>query len=245
MPDVQDCSDGYVPPPRTGPNPFEVVDPNVKANLPEGSKVAKIIPHGSSFWTQTAQLETTLPDGTAKPYFLKVAEGENGRGMMRVEFEGMSWLYFMTPDFVPRPHAWGTYQLPGIESFTSAVARLHKASVPFSPGEYGFSVPTHMGFIAQENSWCSTWEDFFRQGMVRMLAREQNVHGPWPELDELCEQLYDKVIPRLLRPLIVLKSITPVLVHGDLWYGNCCTDSATGKPIVFDACVSWAHNECN
>ncbi|KAL8641087.1 MAG: hypothetical protein Q9226_008675, partial [Calogaya cf. arnoldii] len=250
MPDVKECSDGYVPPPRTGPNPFELVDPNVKANLPEGSNVANIFPHGSSFWTQTAQLRTTLPDGTPKFYFLKVAEGENGRGMMRGEFESMSLLYSITPDFVPRPHAWGTYhglpqfhfflcdfqwvyhpiirscfdhiteinsihsdmteELPEIESFTSAVARLHKASLPLSPGKYGFAVPTHMGFTAQDNSWCDTWEEYFRQGMVRMLAREQDVHGPWPELDELCEQLYDRVIPRLLRPLTVLKSITPV-----------------------------------
>ncbi len=252
--------------------------------LPEGSKVASIATHGSSFWTQTAQLETTLLDGTLKSYFLKVAEGENGCGMMRGEFESMSLLYSITPDFVPKPHAWGTYQglpqfhfflcdfqwvdcpttrphiydglisniihsdmieeLPEIESFTSAVARLHKASMPLSPGKFGFPVPTHMGFTAQDNRWCDTWEDFFRQGMVRMLEREHRVHGPNAEFDGLCEQLYDKVIPRLLRPLTVLKSITPVLIHGDLWYGNCCTDNMNGKPIVFDACVFWAHNEC-
>ena len=29
MPDVRDCSDGYVAPPQKGPNPFTVVDPNV------------------------------------------------------------------------------------------------------------------------------------------------------------------------------------------------------------------------
>ena len=29
MPDVTEASDGYVPPPRTGPSPFEIVDPNV------------------------------------------------------------------------------------------------------------------------------------------------------------------------------------------------------------------------
>lgn len=32
MPDVTECSDGYVPPPRTGPDPFETVDPNVAAS---------------------------------------------------------------------------------------------------------------------------------------------------------------------------------------------------------------------
>lgn len=77
-----------------------------------------------------------------------------------------------------------------------------------------------------------------------MLEREQKVHGPDEEFTELAGQLYEKVIPRLLRPLTVLQSITPVLVHGDLWYGNCCTDNTTGAPIVFDACIFWAHNEC-
>lgn len=32
MPDVAEASDGYVPPPRTGPKPFEAVDPNVVAS---------------------------------------------------------------------------------------------------------------------------------------------------------------------------------------------------------------------
>ena len=31
MPDIREASDGYVPPPRTGPNPFKVVDLNVIA----------------------------------------------------------------------------------------------------------------------------------------------------------------------------------------------------------------------
>ena len=77
-----------------------------------------------------------------------------------------------------------------------------------------------------------------------MLDLERNVQGPSKELEELTAQLYEEVIPRLLRPLTVLNSIKPVLIHGDLWYGNCCTDNATGKPIVFDACAFWAHNEC-
>ena len=77
-----------------------------------------------------------------------------------------------------------------------------------------------------------------------MLDLERNVQGPSEEFEQLTAQLFDKVIPRLLRPMTVLNSIKPVLIHGDLWYGNCCTDNATGQPIVFDACVFWAHNEC-
>lgn len=137
-----------------------------------------------------------------------------------------------------------TEEMPEIESFTASVARLHRDSLPQSPGRFGFPVTTYMGPLPQDNTWCDTWEEYFKRGMTRMLNLESNVQGPSEELEKLTEQLYQKVIPRLLRPLTVLKSVKPVLIHGDLWYGNCCTDNATGKPIVFDACVFWAHNEC-
>lgn len=137
-----------------------------------------------------------------------------------------------------------TEELPEIESFTSSVAKLHRDSIPKSPGKFGFPITTYMGPLPQDNTWCDTWEEYFIRGMTRMLDLERNVQGPNEELENLTQQLYEKVIPRLLRPLDILKSIKPVLIHGDLWYGNCCTDNATGNPIVFDACVFWAHNEC-
>lgn len=134
-------------------------------------------------------------------------------------------------------------ELPEIEAFTSSVARLHKSAV--SPnGKYGFPVTTYMGPLPQDNKWCDTWEEYFAQGMRRMLELERDAQGQSEELDQLAVMLYDKVIPRLLRPLTTLRSIEPVIIHGDLWYGNCCTEIATGKPIVFDACAFYAHNEC-
>lgn len=136
-----------------------------------------------------------------------------------------------------------TEEMPEVESFCESVARLHLNSV--SPNNmYGFPLTTYMGPLPQDNTWCSTWEEYFKQGMVRMLDLERNVQGPSEKLERLTAQLFERVIPRLLRPLTVLKSIKPVLIHGDLWYGNCCTDNDTGRPIVFDACVQWAHNEC-
>lgn len=101
-----------------------------------------------------------------------------------------------------------------------------------------------MGSLPQDNTWCDTWEEYFKRGMTRMLDLERNVQGPNHELEQLTDKLYEKVIPRLLRPLTVFKSIKPVLIHGDLWCGNCCTDNTTGKLIVFDGCVFWAPNEC-
>ncbi|KAL7942665.1 hypothetical protein V8C42DRAFT_331592 [Trichoderma barbatum] len=89
---------------------------------------------------------------------------------MRGEFKSMSLLYSLKPNFVPKSRAWGTYhsfpqlhffpadihdldgEKPGVDAFTTALAELHKASLPLSPGKYGFDVPTHMGFIEQDNS---------------------------------------------------------------------------------------------
>lgn len=56
--------------------------------------------------------------------------------------------------------------------------------------------------------------------------------------------LFDKVIPRLLRPLESSgRSVKPSLVHGDLWYANSGIDTETGKLLIFDACSFYAHNE--
>jgi hypothetical protein len=61
----------------------------------------------------------------------------------------------------------------------------------------------------------------------------------------LREGIMEKVIPRLLRPLETDgNQIQPCLVHGDLWDGNTSVDGATGKPLIFDACSSYAHHEC-
>ena len=83
-----------------------------------GYRVDRITPHGSSFWTQTAHLETTSTEGSPKSFFLKVAQDEQGRRMMHGEFESMSALYAIVPDFVPKPYAWGSYRdIEGVHFF--------------------------------------------------------------------------------------------------------------------------------
>jgi fructosamine-3-kinase len=61
----------------------------------------------------------------------------------------------------------------------------------------------------------------------------------------LRQEIIAKVIPRLLRPLETEgRSVIPQLVHGDLWDGNTAVDAVTEKPLIFDACSSYAHHEC-
>ncbi|KAL6714824.1 hypothetical protein ACLMJK_007084 [Lecanora helva] len=81
--------------------------------------------------------------------------------------------------------------------------------------------------------------------MKHMLDLEEQAQGPQPEeMKIIVQSLFDKVIPRLLRPLETGgRSVIPSLVHGDFWHGNTSTDVETGEPLVFDASAFWGHNE--
>jgi protein-ribulosamine 3-kinase len=182
--------------------------------------------------------------------------------MMLGEFTSMETVYSVLPDFAPRPISWGTYasdpechfflatfhemaeELPDINAFAWKVAELHMKSE--SPnGKFGFPVTTFSGNAPQDNSWTDTWEAFFTQALTHMLNLERESQGPSDEMERLREALVQKVIPRLLRPMEMDgRKVKPCLVHGDLWYGNACTDLKTNSPIVFDACSFYAHHEC-
>ena len=232
--------------------------------LPSGTIITSASPHGSSFWTKTARIDVEHNDGNSHVYFMKVATGDTGRGMLRGEYEGVSKLYEVIPEGIPRPVAWGTYKLqpdthfylcdfldmtedlPDIHAFCLLLAKLHKESIPRSPnGMFGFHEVTYEGPMYQDTTWCTTWEESFVLRMKASLEQERAVDGSHKENEDLLPALYEKVIPRLLRPLQTNgRSIKPALIHGDIWYGNLSINAKTGEPLMFDPSVFWGHNEC-
>ena len=100
--------------------------------------------------------------------------------------------------------------------------------------------------MPQDNTWSESWETFFDKSLRHVLKVRQERAGPNVELEALIPALFEKVIPRLLRPLESNgRKIQPSLVHGDLWYGNVgVVDKNTRGAIVFDPSSFWAHNEC-
>ena len=104
---------------------------------------------------------------------------------------------------------------------------------------------TYNGDLPQENGFTDTWEECFANGLRHMLNLNLERAGPCKELDDLKRDMFDKVIPRLLRPLETGgNTIKPSLVHGDLWCGNTAVDQVNDLPLVFDPAAFWAHNEC-
>lgn len=196
--------------------------------------------------------------------FLQVADGSNGHSMMQGECESMSTMYKYGPDLVPRPIAWGTFakdpevhffisdfremdsEVPEMEKLCARLAALHQNSHQSGIKQYGFHVITHNGSIPQDVEWTDSWEEFYARGLRHMLVLEEQAQGPQSdEMKIVLGALFDKVIPRLLRPLETDgRSIVPSIVHGDFWHGNCATDVETNDPLLFDASAFWGHNEC-
>lgn len=218
--------------------------------------------HGVSFWSNTGRIDVELADGTSQSFFIKVISDDVERKMMHGEFESMKAIHKLLPDFVPKPIAWGTYksvpnthfslcqfremidEMPDPHDFTARLAALHQNSE--SPnGQFGFHITTFSGNLPQINDWETSWEIYFTKSMRLALDLELEAKGPDPEFDTLVPILFDKVIPRLLRPLESEgRSVKPSLVHGDLWYAISGIDVDTGESLIFDACSFYAHNEC-
>ena len=167
----------------------------------------------------------------------------------------------MIHENVPQPIATGAYasnpkkhfylaeyrdmvdELPPVPEFAALIATLHQKSA--SPnGKFGFQVPTSQS-LQLDNAWCDTWEEFFTRAVRGTVKLEQSIQGQNDELDQLTEQLCEKVIPRLLRPMETGgRRLKPALVHGDLWHGNVGVDVNTEQPVLFDCCAFYGHHEC-
>ncbi|KAK9419870.1 putative protein-ribulosamine 3-kinase [Seiridium unicorne] len=177
------------------------------------------------------------------------------------EYASMVALYKTLPKFVPQPIGCGSYasdpnihfficefiemtdDIPEVQAFVQLLAELHTKGI--SPNDkYGFGVHTYRGTIPQYTDWHDTWEEAFHHSMKWFFYAEEKSQGPDDEMQELCQGLFDKVIPRLLRPLETGgRQIQPRLIHGDIWSGNTWTNVETNTPIIYDGACLYAHNE--
>lgn len=173
----------------------------------------------------------------------------------------MKMMYQAMPNFVPRPIAYGTYkeypdawfflcefrdlvdELPDVEEFSEMVAELHTRGA--NPGgKFGWPYGVFAGRNPRIYPESDSWEETFSQGLSATFDLEERVQGPDEEWSQLRKDLFEKVIPRLLRPLQTGgRSIVPTIVHGDLWHGNAAVDANTGQSIIFDPCGMFAHHE--
>lgn len=184
---------------------------------------------------------------------------------MKGSFEDDMGLFAFIPTRVPRPIASGAYvdvpnthfylsefmkmrdkKLPCASSWAAAVSDLHLNSMGRSlTGKFGFLTTTDLADVPVDNSWTASWEGFWTQQMKSLFNQEERVNGHDKKVSVLRTAYLEKVIPRYLRPLEADgRSITPCLIHSDLWPGNIKPRADTDELCMFDACAYWGHNEC-
>ncbi|ORX38044.1 Fructosamine/Ketosamine-3-kinase [Kockovaella imperatae] len=104
-------------------------------------------------------------------------------------------------------------------------------------GRYGFEVPTFCGVTQQDNTWEGDWKTFWRDRRLGdMIRRIEDT-----DLAKAWDGLLDKAVPLLLDS--IQPQPQPVIIHGDLWYGNTGYDQTTQVPVIFDPSSFWGHNE--
>ena len=178
-------------------------------------------------------------------------------------YESEKAFFNYAPEHIPKPLAWGAYKsdpntyfylaeyhdmvddVPDPREFVSIIVKIHQESMGHAPGgRFGFHVPTHLANIPIDNKWQDSWEAWYTIALQQMFSLEELSHEKNAEFEALKELLFDKVVPRLLRPLESGgRKVVPCLIHSDLWPGNCMPDADTDKIMIFDSCAYWGHNE--
>lgn len=234
------------------------VDPAILEALSLSPESTTLDTHGSSGFASSFKLSTKLEDGTPKHFFVKTAGGKDAEVMFKGEHASLNAIHDAVPNLCPKSYANGKMssgnksflvtdfldlgarspQGSG-ESLASKLAKLHTTQAPIPEGYdkpmFGFPVSTCCGDTPQDNSFKSTWTEFYAENRLRSIYRAAaKNHGPDKEVANAVEQTADKVVPRLIG---AVKDIKPVIIHGDLWSGNHSTGQIGGKGGGGGGCV--------
>lgn len=155
--------------------------------------------------------------------------------------------HFLATDFL---HLGYSHSKGSGVSLAAKLAKLHTTPAPIPEGfdqpMFGFPVPTCCGDTEQDNSWKASWAEFYADNRLRFIIRRVvKNHGPDGEAVDLVDRIAERVVPRLIGDDRM--SITPVVVHGDLWSGNHSAGQIAGRggreEVVFDPSCVYGHAE--
>ncbi|KAJ4269554.1 hypothetical protein NW762_001221 [Fusarium torreyae] len=236
--------------------PHTKVDPAILEALGLDPANSAMNSHGGSGFASTFKI-TSERDGKPVNYFVKTGTGKDAEVMFKGEHASLNAIADAVPNFCPRSHAHGALSArsghyflatdfldlgssaPGGsgKSLASKVAQLHTTPAPIPPGH---DKPV-FGFPR------TSWAEFYADNRLRHITRQAiRNNGSDPELEEAVEIVAGKVVPRLIGDDVV-KNITPVVIHGDLWSGNHSKGQIGGRggceEVVYDPSAVYGHSE--
>jgi fructosamine-3-kinase len=255
------------------------IDPALVSLLKLDASTASISSAGGGGMSSasTSKIVQKLDDGTTKQYFMKTGKGKEADIMFTGEHASLNAIHNAVPSLCPKSYGHGQFTESKNTSFlvtnfldlsgrsgrgstgsgmtlAQKLAKLHTTSAPIPDGydkpQFGFPATTCCGDTPQDNTYSSSWEDFYANHRLRFIVNQsKKSNGADKQLESLVEQTCTKVIPRLIGDshLSGGKGITPVVVHGDLWSGNASRGKLPGmteaEDIVYDPSSCYAHSE--
>lgn len=210
-------------------------------------KVTSLTRSGSSGWAVMHRATTE----SGNHLFIKVSRDDVQ--MFEGEVAGLQAMYETNTIRVPKVYhcaslntltgsfivmeALNLLEIYDMSELGNKLARLHLAE-PIAPearnGQFGFDVDNTIGASPQPNGWMDDWIQFFRD---RRLMHQALISGDSTLIDK-SKQLATK-LPQLFED--ISDSISPSLLHGDLWSGN--VSGLQGKPVLFDPACYYGHHE--
>lgn len=109
----------------------------------------------------------------------------------------------------------------------------------FTKQQYGWDIDNTIGATPQQNRWCESWVDFWREqrlGYQLTLAANNGFKG---ELQVLGEKLLVE-----MPVLFTDREIEASMLHGDLWGGN-MAGLSDGSPVIFDPAFYYGDREAD
>ena len=226
----------------------------------------------------TSKITTKFGDGSTMQYFVKTGRGREAEAMFEGEHASMRAIHNAVPTLCPQSYGHGKLQDAKGQSFlvtdfldlssrssgrgssisgmtlAQKLAKLHTTPAPIPEGydtpQFGFPSPTCCGDTAQDNTYSSSWAQFYANRRLRFIMNQsKKSNGADKQLESLIEQTCDKVIPRLIGDshLNNGRGLTPVVVHGDLWSGNASRGKLPGmqepEDVIYDSSACYAHSE--
>jgi fructosamine-3-kinase len=121
-----------------------------------------------------------------------------------------------------------------MERFGTALAELHRQSTE----QHGLDRDNFIGRLPQPNTQNPSWIVFYRDQRIGFQMKLARKNGLLPaHREDLLTRLMER-LPDLLDDA----TMTPSLLHGDLWGGNYLVDEQ-GQAVLIDPAVYYGHRE--
>lgn len=175
----------------------------------------------ASTFTITARLE----DGSTARYFAKTGRGKEGEVMFAGEHASLNAIHNVVPTLCPKSYGHGKLEdakkgmsfvvsdfldrtsgrssrkssSPGM-TLAQKLAKLHTTPAPIPEGyetpQFGFPFTTCCGNTPQDNTYSSSWADFYSNRRLRFIMKQSRTsNGADEQLEALIEQTCTAVVP--------------------------------------------------